>query len=232
MDSDTPDVKFSEGKVEIELSYVKAEAIDFSSKLAKRGVIYLSRIPPFMKPNKVRTIFEQYGEVTRLYLSEEDSSKRKNRQKQGGNGSKQFEEGWVEFAEKSVAKVVASSLNNTVMGGRKRSFYHDDIWNIKYLKNFKWDYLTEKFAYERRVREQKLRVSMLKSKRQNAEFIELLDQQRTEDLIKERKRKRGDDSEKLKNVKRTFRQAKSIGDLHGNEYFQPDKAILEDVFSK
>lgn len=217
----------------IDMSDIKADAIDFSTQLAKRGVIYLSRIPPFMKPNKVRTIFEQYGEVTRVYLSEEDKSKRKNRQKHGGNGSKQFVEGWVEFADKNVAKLVASSLNNTVMGGKKRSFYHDDIWNIKYLKNFKWDYLTEKFAYERRVREQKLRVSMLKSKKQNAEFMDLLSQQRTEDLIQERKRKRGEDEDKKpKKIKRTFRQARSIGNLHGDEEFQPDMAVLDGVFSK
>lgn len=47
------------------------ESSAYREKLAQRGVIYLSRIPPFMKPNKARTIFEQYGEVTRLYLAEE-----------------------------------------------------------------------------------------------------------------------------------------------------------------
>lgn len=30
-----------------------------------------SRVPPFMKPNKVRSLLEKYGEVTRLYLAEE-----------------------------------------------------------------------------------------------------------------------------------------------------------------
>jgi hypothetical protein len=32
---------------------------------------YRSRVPPFMKPNKVRSLLEKYGEVTRLYLAEE-----------------------------------------------------------------------------------------------------------------------------------------------------------------
>ena len=50
---------------------LKKEAVEYMEKIAKRGVIYLSRIPPFMKPNKARTLFEQYGEVTRLYLAEE-----------------------------------------------------------------------------------------------------------------------------------------------------------------
>jgi ESF2/ABP1 family protein len=48
-----------------------------------------------------------------------------------------------------------------LIGGKKRSFYHDDMWNLKYLKGFKWDHLTEKFAYERRVREAKLRAAMI-----------------------------------------------------------------------
>ena len=66
-----------------------------------------------------------------------DQSVRKNRKRAGGNGSKQFVEGWIEFADKNIAKQVAQSLNNTSIGGKKRDFYHDDIWNLKYLKNFK-----------------------------------------------------------------------------------------------
>ena len=31
-------------------------------------------------------------------------------------------------------------------GGKKRSYYHDDIWNIKYLPKFKWTNLTEKLG--------------------------------------------------------------------------------------
>lgn len=47
-------------------------------------------------------------------------------------------EGWIEFSDKKVAKQVAESLNNSTIGGKKSDFYHDDIWNIKYLKNFKY----------------------------------------------------------------------------------------------
>ncbi len=46
--------------------------------------------------------------------------------------------GWIEFADKKVAKRVAESLNNTPIGGKKGDFYHDDIWNLKYLKGFKY----------------------------------------------------------------------------------------------
>lgn len=72
---------------------LRREAEDYMENIARRGVIYLSRVPPFMKPNKARSIFEQYGEVTRLYLAEEDILLRKKRKENGGNGSKQFNEG-------------------------------------------------------------------------------------------------------------------------------------------
>lgn len=45
--------------------------------------------------------------------------------------------GWVEFSDKKVAKNVAESLNNTHIGGRKGDYYHDDTWNLKYLRKFK-----------------------------------------------------------------------------------------------
>jgi hypothetical protein len=51
-------------------NFFRTDAAEYAEKVAKRGVIYISRIPPFMKPNKVRSIFEIYGEVTRLFLGE------------------------------------------------------------------------------------------------------------------------------------------------------------------
>ena len=66
------------------------------------------------------------------------------RKKFGGNKRRNYTEGWVEFADKKVAKAVAVTLNNTPVGGKKRHYYHDDLWNIKYLSKFRWTHLTEK----------------------------------------------------------------------------------------
>ena len=44
-----------------------------------------------------------------------------------------FTEGWVEFMSKRLAKEVAQRVNNTPVGGNKRSKAHDALWNIKYL---------------------------------------------------------------------------------------------------
>lgn len=127
----------SESKIQ-HSSFLRKDSIKYTDKIQKRGVIYISRVPPFMKPNRVRSIFEQYGEVTRLFLAEEESYKRKARKAKGGNGSKQFAEGWIEFSDKAIAKNVAESLNNKSIGTTKGDYYHDDVWNLKYLKNFKY----------------------------------------------------------------------------------------------
>jgi ESF2/ABP1 family protein len=44
----------------------------------------------------------------------------------------------VEFSDKSVAKNVAASLNLTPISRKKGDYYHDDLWNLKYLKGFKY----------------------------------------------------------------------------------------------
>jgi ESF2/ABP1 family protein len=41
------------------------------ARAAKKGVVYLSRVPPFMKPVKLRHLLEQHGEVLRIYLAAE-----------------------------------------------------------------------------------------------------------------------------------------------------------------
>lgn len=42
---------------------------------SRPGIIYFSRLPPFMKPAKVRYIFAQYGGIGRLFLQPEGNKK-------------------------------------------------------------------------------------------------------------------------------------------------------------
>ena len=46
----------------------------FRAALERTGVIYISRIPPGMRPTKVRHLMSQYGEVGRVYLQQEGDS--------------------------------------------------------------------------------------------------------------------------------------------------------------
>jgi ESF2/ABP1 family protein len=117
------------------LSRAKLERV--KAKAERRGIVYVSRIPPHMKPAKLRQLLAAYGEVGRVYCTPEDAAVRRKRKAHGGNTGKNFVEGWVEFEDKRVAKAVAASLNNTPIGGRRRSAYRYDLWCLRYLPKFK-----------------------------------------------------------------------------------------------
>lgn len=202
------------------------ETEDFNEKLRKRGVVYLARIPPRMGPSKVKSLLGEFGEVTRVYLEEEDKSVRKKRQKASGTRvGKRYIEGWVEFEKKSIAKRVAQALNCTPITNHKRSVHFGDLWNIKYLPKFKWEHLSEKVAYERRMREQKLRLEMMHAKKENQAYSSLVESGKVMDRIemKRKKKKERDESEegdgsqkKMKSdeykVTRKFKQNKVFND--------------------
>lgn len=57
-------------------------------RLSQRGVIYLSRIPPFMQPDKLRHIMSQFGEIGRIYLTPEDQAITRRRKKYRGKKGK------------------------------------------------------------------------------------------------------------------------------------------------
>lgn len=48
---------------------LSAEALaTFRDEQRRRGVVYLARVPPFMKPAKIKHIMERVGPVDRVYL--------------------------------------------------------------------------------------------------------------------------------------------------------------------
>lgn len=163
---------------------------DFNAKLQKRGIVYISRVPPRMTPSKVKTLLSDFGTITRVYLVEEDKTVRKKRRKAGGSGGKRYTEGWVEFEKKNRAKEAGEALNMNRITNHKGSIHYDDFWSVKFLKGFKWSHLTEKVAYERRVREQKLRVEMMEVRKENASYIAQVEAGKKLDHIEERQRKR------------------------------------------
>eukprot|EP00003_Mantamonas_plastica_P005469 TRINITY_DN1438_c2_g1_i2.p1 TRINITY_DN1438_c2_g1~~TRINITY_DN1438_c2_g1_i2.p1 ORF type:complete len:208 (-),score=77.36 TRINITY_DN1438_c2_g1_i2:101-724(-) len=184
-----------------------------------------------MKPAKIKHLLSQYGEVERIYLTPELDIKRKRRVKQGGNTRKKYVDGWVEFSDKRIAKRVAAMLNNTNIGGKKKSWYYHDMWNIKYLSRFKWSDLSEKISYDNAVRKQRMQQEMRQAKSENAFYLEKVAQSKARKAVEERKKRklesgdhedddqgqRGSASEikeslqRMKEVKRTFRQRKQVG---------------------
>ena len=175
---------------------------------------------------------EQYGVVSNIYLVPEDKSIRKNRKKSGGNTRKKYVEGWIEFEDKKLAKRVAESLNNTKIGGKKRSYYHDDIWNLKYLKGFKWRHLTEKIAYDRRMRETRLNAEMAKAARENNAYVEHVEQARLIEKIRARKKRKLGDVEHDQNekVNRHFKQVKAVRRSEDSERKSFKNSTLSKIF--
>jgi ESF2/ABP1 family protein len=169
-------------------------AQDYNAKLARRGVLYLPSVPPSMTPTILRQLLEPHGEVTRLYLKPNFNNKS---QKKKNSKRTRYAEGWVEFAKRSTAKRIALCLHQTTITNRPRSIMCGDLWNMKYLgKRFKWEILTETIAYERRVREQRLRLETMQARKEAVQYKEWLTQNETLDLIAQRRgRKReGDDN--------------------------------------
>ena len=168
-DLDDPTAKISSSKP---VKPLTAKQLERSVQAAKKtGVIYLSRIPPFMKPSTLKTLLSPFGSIGRLFLTPEDSSTHTRRVKHGGNRKKSYVDGWVEFLSKKDAKMVANVLNGNIVGGKKGSYYHDDVWNIRYLKGFKWSHLTEQISNENAERAARLRAEIARERKENREFV-------------------------------------------------------------
>lgn len=202
------------------------QTIDYNEQLRKRGVVYLARIPPRMTPTKVKSLLNDFGTVTRVYLVEEDAAVRRRRRKLSGNGSKRHTEGWVEFANKSTAKRIAASLNNTPISNHKRNPHYGDLWAIKYLRKFQWSHLTEKVAYERRVREQKLRLETMQARKETASYKQLVETGRKLDKIEERKRRRAQREGREEEPKKPRREERQIRPIDEGTRKSTSKALL------
>jgi ESF2/ABP1 family protein len=86
--------------------------------IAQSGVIYMSRVPSSMRPQKVRELLSQFGEVERIYLAPEDRNKdpEQKKPKKRKKGWIKYAEGWVEFKDKKMAKLAAEALNTMIIG--------------------------------------------------------------------------------------------------------------------
>ena len=156
-------------------------------RIKKTGVCYLSKIPPYMKPAKLRSVLSRFGSIDRIFLKPEEASIYHKRVKYGGNKKKRFTEGWIEFVNKKDAKLCAQTLNGNKLGGKKTSYYYDDIINIKYLSGFKWMDLTQQIAKENEVRQAKLALDLSQQNKFNKAFVHNVEQLK---MIEGIKRKR------------------------------------------
>ncbi|OSS45893.1 hypothetical protein B5807_09631 [Epicoccum nigrum] len=179
--------------IKLQANKLAGKSIDLKAPTKdKSGVIYISRVPPFMKPTVMRSLLTPYGAVGRIFLTPEDSTSRTQRLRGGGTRRKLFLDGWVEFTHKRDAKFVAENLNAQTMGGKKRGRWHDEVWNIKYLKGVKWAHLVEQIQNENAERAARLRFEIAQSRKENKKFLENVERGKKESGIQATRERRGD----------------------------------------
>ncbi|MCJ1382303.1 RNA-binding ATPase activator esf2 [Xylographa soralifera] len=166
-------------------------------KARKTGVLYLSRIPPFMRPSTIRHLLTPYGDISRLFLTPEPPAVYARRIKAGGNKKRSFIDGWVEFASKKHAKICAETLNGETIGGKKGGWYRDDIWNVKYLRGFKWSDLMEQVQGEEKAREGRMRAELQREQRERKAFLGNVELAKREKGMETKRRKKEDDGKRV-----------------------------------
>ena len=188
------ELKLTSDLPDITRPLTKKNLVASEAAIKKSGVVYLSRIPPFMKPQKLRSLLEPYGTINRIFLAPEDPAAHTRRVRAGGNKKKSYTEGWVEFVKKKDAKAVAELLNAQNIGGKKGSYYHDDLWNLLYLKGFKWHNLTDQIATENAERSSRMRAEIGKTTKENKEFVKNVERAKMLDGMQAKAKKRKADA--------------------------------------
>ena len=143
-----------------------------SGKSKRPGIIYLPSLPPHLKPSALKDLLQQRGfsPVTRLFLTpttlpSTTSGTSKSRAR------KTYTEGWLEFSSHKTAKRCVEALNATTIGGPKRGYYHDDLWNMRYLHGMSWADLMGQIREERREEEVRKGEDRRTVKREVEQFL-------------------------------------------------------------
>lgn len=181
------------------------------------GVIYLSSLPPYLRPSALRNLLTQrgFGPITRLFLAPAAKPTRGPKLKSTPTTPSKrqlYSEGWIEFASQSTAKVCAETLNAAPVGGKKGGFYRDDVWNMKYLRGMSWDELMAGVREERREEEGRRDEERLVLARETKRFVESVERGRKMKGIEGSRAKRKQDDadaftgEGAGEMKRTWRQ--------------------------
>jgi ESF2/ABP1 family protein len=163
-------------------------------KKPRPGVIYLSSLPPYLRPSALRNLLSHRGfsPITRLFLAPTSTSKSKSKK----SSRQMYSEGWIEFSSHKTAKKCVQALNAQTIGGKKGGYYRDDVWNMRYLRGMGWEELMEGVRGERREEEGRRDEERRQAEREARGFVEGVEEgRRWEGMREKRKRKgKGDDA--------------------------------------
>jgi ESF2/ABP1 family protein len=220
---------------DLSLSLKDPEPSTKITKTSKPGVIYLSSLPPYLKPSALRNLLTHRGfsPISRLFLAPSSKSKNQHSKK---NSRQLYSEGWIEFASRKIAKRCAETLNAATVGGRKGGFYHDDMWNMKYLRGVSWDDLMAQVREERREEEVRRMEERTQIARETKDFVEGVERGKMErgmEKSRERKKTREKDGGEVSGGqsgnRRTWRQYKAMVGESGPGPTAADAVLNDDV---
>merc|ERR1712170_2311 len=144
---------------------------EWNKKTEKRGIVFISYVLPLMSANALREYCQPFGKITKIYLVPENELITRKRLKFTKDKRKRFIKGWIEFSDKVQGKEFVKMCNGQLMKGKRGSKFYHDIWNLKYLKNFKWSQLKQKISLNKAIHKSKLTFELNLAKREN-QFIE------------------------------------------------------------
>ena len=226
-------------------------------KKHKPGIIYLSRLPPYLRPQTLRHLLSIHGPITNLFLTPEPPATYHHRvHTHHGNKKRQYIDGWAEYKHKNHAKACVDALNGRTtteglgvggIGGRKGGkgrWYRDDVWSLKYLSGFTWDDLMQSARGEEREREERVRVGVQREKRERQAFLDGVQGAKIEETRKTKRRQRGEMVDPERGVEgkrkedfanreegRRFRQNEVRGqEKRGAEQSEDVKRVLSKIF--
>ncbi|EUD65234.1 hypothetical protein C922_04363 [Plasmodium inui San Antonio 1] len=149
---------------------------------SKKGIVYLTDVPIGLTAARLREIFSQYGSVSKIHLNkakdEEGEEEREGflsshlRKKDGPHleGKKKkkkkkivkYQDGYIEFDNKKDAMKAVRTLNNQLIGGKKRkNIVRDYFWHLKLIKdNFLWSDIMSSSLYRRMSRKDKFTLAL------------------------------------------------------------------------
>ena len=164
-------------------------------KKTRPGIIYMPSLPPHLKPSALKNLLAQRGfaPVSRLFLTPGIKTPGSGK---SSKSRKTYTEAWLEFSSHKTAKRCAESLNANQIGGPKRGYYHDDLWNMRYLRGMSWDDLMGSLREERREEEVRKGDERRRVRQETEQFLRGVEQAKVQKTMSDRAKKRkGDPAE-------------------------------------
>ncbi|GAW79340.1 hypothetical protein, conserved [Plasmodium gonderi] len=201
---------------------------------SRKGIVYLYDVPIGLNVAKVREIFSNYGSVCRVHLNRvqdddneekkgvmeafSSSSTLKNERKRTIKKNRKkcivkYQDGYVEFFEKKDAIKAVRTLNNQMIGGKKRkNIIRDHFWHLKYIKNnFKWSDLISSPLYRKMSRNDQLNHAFKSMYKQYEEYIDKINHMNDKERISaDRVNKNSNETWKIGKTKKKKKKKKII----------------------